>query len=160
MRTYWIFTTFFVLLHWNSYSIHILIIQVMNKTSSVLLALLANGPVRMDGVTYFLQVDKSEVAKQSGDPKNTGPRKKKNHRTALPRYARCGGCTAVLSGDCRYGEFGREKQVLPRATRCSIPSTGVASDRARACGRFLPSASRWGHWMPRSSRAPSVTAGQ
>ena len=81
----------------------------MENTLSIPVALLAQGPIRIDGVTYYRHGNKVRACRSQRGPKKgrqEGEEESSNRFTEV----RCGGFIAGLSGICRYGGLWLKKQ--------------------------------------------------
>ena len=69
----------------------------MDITSPLFLAILANGPVKVDGYTFSCTEGKSGNANPPGDPENPEQRERSKPRTDSRKPAKCGKFTNGLS---------------------------------------------------------------
>jgi hypothetical protein len=115
----------------------------MDITSPLFLALLANGPVKADGYTYFLYGEKPGNANPAGDPESPEQRERNKPRTDSRKSAKCGKFTNGLSGTYQYGESRPEREGFPRATLYSIQPMEDAYSRAKEYGHSKLSVFPW-----------------
>lgn len=117
----------------------------MDITSPLFLAILANGPVKLDGYTYFLYGGNPGNANPIGDLKNPGLKEKSKPRIVSRKPAKCGKSINGQSEIYRYGGLKPEKGVLLKAIPYSTRSMAGACNRAKAYGHSRRSASPWEH---------------
>ena len=114
----------------------------MDITSPLFLALLANGPVKADGYTYFLYGGKARKCKSS-----RGPRKSRTEgeKQTTDRFTEARKMWNGLLGTYPYGESQPGREGFPRATLYSIQPMEDAYSRAKEYGHSKLSVFPWEH---------------
>lgn len=115
----------------------------MDITSPLFLALLANGPVKADGYTYFLYGGKARKCKSSRGPRKSRTEGEKQTTDRFTEARKMWKIYNGLSGTCQYGESQPEREGFPRATLYSIQPMEDAYSRAKEYGHSKLSVFPW-----------------
>ena len=119
----------------------------MDTTSPLFLALLANGPIKMDGYTYFLYGGKIRKCKSK-----RGPRKSRTEgeRQTTDRFTETRKMWKIYRRaikDLPIWRVEARARGFPRATLYSIQPTEDAYSRAKEYGHSKRFGSPWDLWM-------------
>ena len=116
----------------------------MDTTSPLFLALLANGPIKMDGYTYFLYGGNVNPSEALENPEQKGSDKR---RIVSRKPVKCGKFTAGQSRIYRYGELKQGQEGSLKVIPYSTPSMAGAYNRVKEYGHSKRFGSPWDLWM-------------
>ena len=105
----------------------------MENTLSIPVALLAQGPLRIDGVTYYRHGNKVRACKSQRGPRKV---RREGEEESSNRFTEF---IVVLSGTYRYGGLWPKKRGLIKVILCFILKTGDVFDREWEFGLSRPS---------------------